>query len=80
MLNAHEERVRDLLAHLAGRLGHDARNPLGIISGYASLLADQDLTEAQTEDVAQISRAATELLTMLTELRDLVVQELEANS
>jgi signal transduction histidine kinase len=60
-------------ARFMAAMGHELRSPLNSISGFAQLLedgSDGPLNEAQRENVVLVRRAATELLTLLTDILD----------
>jgi signal transduction histidine kinase len=60
-------------ARFMAAMGHELRSPLNSIAGFAQLLedgSDGPLNDAQRENVVHVRRAASELLTLLTDILD----------
>ncbi|MCC5877239.1 MAG: PAS domain S-box protein, partial [Candidatus Sumerlaeia bacterium] len=53
------------------RMSHELRTPLNAILGFSQLLEFDDLNEDQRENVAQIHRGGTHLLTLINEVLDI---------
>ncbi len=53
------------------RMSHELRTPLNAISGFAQLLAMDELSESQIESVAQIRKAGALLLELINEVLDI---------
>ena len=50
---------------ISRELGHDLKNPLTVIEGYVSLLAESDITPEQSNYISKIEEAQEKLLALI---------------
>ncbi len=51
-------------------MSHEIRTPMNAIIGFSEMLADEDLTKEQAEDVSSISGSAANLLKLINDILD----------
>ncbi len=56
---------------ISRELGHDLKNPIAVIGGYTSLLAESDTTPEQSNYITKIEEAQEKLLALIDSNIDL---------
>lgn len=65
------ERANQAKSEFLSRMSHELRTPLNSVLGFAQLLELDDLTDAQSEGVAQILKGGRHLVELIDEILDL---------
>jgi len=55
---------------ISRQLAHDLKNPLTIINGYVSLLAESDLSVEQLNQIKKVQEAAMNLLKLIDDNKE----------
>jgi signal transduction histidine kinase/CheY-like chemotaxis protein len=65
------ERANEAKSEFLSRMSHELRTPLNAVMGFAQLVAMDDLTNDQQENIEQIRRGGSHLLDLINEILDI---------